>query len=250
MDFSFTDEQQALRELAAKIFGDLCTHERLRELEAAGECFDRSLWSELAKANLLGVAIDEAHGGMGMGFLELAQLLEEAGRNVAPVPLVPTLVLGALPIAEFGSDAQRAHFLPRVASGDAVLTAALVEPENEDPAAPDTVAARDGDGWRLDGMKLSVPFAGQAERIAIPRSFTKCSTKKNRARAEGDERKRLPDVNRRFGLNRLIQKGEPPAGGSPFFVSLRLLLWVVAMPSFSIAADAPSFAATDNRRSP
>jgi len=168
MDFSFSEEQQGLRELAGKIFGDLCGHDRLRELERAAECFDRALWGELAKANLLGVAVDEAHGGMGMGFLELALLLEEQGRAVAPVPLVPTLVMGALPIAAFGSDAQKSHYLPRVASGDAVLTAALVEPGSEDPCAPQTVAARDGDGWRLDGAKLSVPFAAQSERILVP----------------------------------------------------------------------------------
>ena len=170
MDFSFSDEQQSLRELSAKIFADLCGHDRLRELENAGECFDRTLWAELAQANLLGIAIDDAHGGMGMGFLELSLLLEEAGRAVAPVPLVPTLVLGALPIARFGSEGQKTHFLPRVASGDAVLTAALVEPGREDPCAPETVAARDGDGWRLDGTKLSVPYAALAERILVPAS--------------------------------------------------------------------------------
>lgn len=168
MDFSFDEEQEGLRELAGKIFGDLCSHDRLRELENEGACFDRELWAALARASLLGIAIDDAHGGMGMSFLELALLLEEAGRAVAPVPLVPTLVLGALPIAEFGSDAQKTHFLPRVADGSAILTAGLLEPESEDPAAPRTVAARDGDGWRLDGSKLSVPFAAFAERILVP----------------------------------------------------------------------------------
>jgi hypothetical protein len=168
MDFSFSDEQESLRELARKIFGDLVSHERLRELEKDGLCFDRALWAELARSNLLGVAIAEEHGGMGMGFLELAILLEEAGRAVAPVPLVPTLVLGALPIAEFGTLAQKTHFLRRVASGDAILTAALVEPGSEDPLAPEAVATRDGDGWRLDGRKLCVPAAQLAERILVP----------------------------------------------------------------------------------
>ena len=168
MDFSFTDEQESLRELARKIFTDLVTHERLRELEGEGLCFDRTLWRELGRSNLLGIAIGEAHGGMGMGFMELAILLEEAGRAVAPVPMLPALVLGALPIAEFGSDAQKTHFLPRVASGDAILTAALLEPGSESPCAPGSVATRDGDGWRLDGQKLSVPAAQLAERILVP----------------------------------------------------------------------------------
>jgi len=168
MDFSFSDEQDSLRELSAKIFTDLCTHDRLRELEKSGECFDRALWAELGKSNLLGIAIDEAHGGMEMSFMELSLLLEEGGSAVAPVPLLATLVMGALPIAEFGSEAQNAHFLPRVATGDSILTAALIEPGSEDPGAPDTVATRDGDGWRLDGTKLSVPYAALAERILVP----------------------------------------------------------------------------------
>jgi alkylation response protein AidB-like acyl-CoA dehydrogenase len=168
MDFSFSEEQEGLRELARKIFSDLVTHDRLKALEAGGTCFDPDLWRELARANLLGVAVAEAHGGMGMGFLELAILLEEAGRAVAPVPLVPTLVLGALPLAAFGSDAQQAAWLPRVASGDAILTAALLERGSEDPARPETTATRDGDGWRLDGAKLSVPAASLAQRIWVP----------------------------------------------------------------------------------
>lgn len=168
MDFSFSEEQESLRELARKIFGDLCTHDRLRELENEGTCFDRALHAELARSNLLGIAIDEAHGGMGMSFLELAILLEEAGQAVAPVPLLPTLVLGALPLAEFGSPAQQAHFLPRVVEGTALLTAALLEPGSEHPDDPATTATRVGDGWRLEGTKLSVPYASQAERILVP----------------------------------------------------------------------------------
>jgi len=169
MDFSFSEEQEGLRELARKIFSDLVTHDRLKALEPSGTCFDPDLWRELARANLLGVAVDEARGGMGMGFLELAILLEEAGRTVAPVPLVPALVMGALPLAAFGSDSQKEAWLPRVASGDAILTAALLEAGSEDPTRPETAATRDGDGgWRLDGAKLSVPAATLAERILVP----------------------------------------------------------------------------------
>src|SRR5437764_99693 len=125
MDFALSPEQEALRELARRILADHVTHERLAVVEAEPDWFDRAAWEALAGARLLGTAIPEEFGGSGLGFLELCLLLEEVGRAVAPVPAWPTLVLGALPLARFGTRAQRAALLPAVASGEVVLTAAL-----------------------------------------------------------------------------------------------------------------------------
>ncbi|HZU78398.1 MAG TPA: acyl-CoA dehydrogenase family protein, partial [Acidimicrobiales bacterium] len=63
MDFSFNEEQEAVRQLAVRIFGDLATHEQLKRHEASGEPFDRKLWSALADAGLLGLVIPEDQGG-------------------------------------------------------------------------------------------------------------------------------------------------------------------------------------------
>jgi alkylation response protein AidB-like acyl-CoA dehydrogenase len=93
MDFSLSEEQQATRELANQILGDLMTPERHRELELAGEWTDTKVWSALADAGLLGIAVPEAHGGAGLGFLEVALVLEEVGRTTAKVPYLPTVVL-------------------------------------------------------------------------------------------------------------------------------------------------------------
>ena len=95
MDFSFSEEQQEIQGLAAQILGDKVTHERLKEVEASPEWFDRDLWAELAKAGLVGIALPEDVGGGGFGILEAALVLEEIGRTVAPVPYFPTVVLGA-----------------------------------------------------------------------------------------------------------------------------------------------------------
>ena len=168
MDFAYSDEQQALRELARKILEDLATPDRLREIESSEERIDRVLWSELAKANLLGAALPEAYGGSGFGFFELCLLLEEVGRTVAPVPAWATLVLGALPIAEFGTEAQKQQWLPRVIAGDALLTGALTEPGGVDPTSVAAEARRDGDGWRLSGVKTCVPAATVAECVVVP----------------------------------------------------------------------------------
>jgi alkylation response protein AidB-like acyl-CoA dehydrogenase len=168
MDFSFTEDQEALRQLARTIFDDHCAHERLKAVEATPEWFDRTLWSAIATANLLGVALPEDVGGSGLGFLELCILLDELGRAVAPVPLWPTLVLGALPVDAFGSAAQRTRLLPGVAAGDAILTAALIEAGADEPGAITTRATRDGGAWRLDGAKECVPAAHLAARILVP----------------------------------------------------------------------------------
>ena len=107
MDFALNEEQEALRDLARKIFGDLATNERLKEIEASEPAFDDKLWHELAQSNLVGLALPEAYGGSGFGFYELCLLLTEAGRAVAPVPLRACLAEGAAPLAHFGSEAQK-----------------------------------------------------------------------------------------------------------------------------------------------
>ena len=168
MDFSLTDEQVAIRELARQIFADRVTHERLLALERTGVWFDTELWSELARADLTALAVPEAQGGGGFGIQELCAVFEEQGRHTAPVPLFATAVLGALPIAEFGTREQRERWLRPVAEEEAVLTAALLEYASNEPGEPRTSAVDSGDGWRLDGEKQCVPAAHLARVILVP----------------------------------------------------------------------------------
>ncbi len=168
MDFSYSDEQQAVVDLAAQIFRDHASHDRQRQLEARGGVrHDPELWAQLAGAGLLATAIDERQGGAGLGFLELAGVLEQAGRTTAPVPLLETTVLGALPLSQFGSEAQKEAWLPGVARGETILTAALIEAQGE-PEDPHTLAVREGDGYRLTGVKTCVPAAELASAIVVP----------------------------------------------------------------------------------
>jgi alkylation response protein AidB-like acyl-CoA dehydrogenase len=166
MDFSLNEEQQAIRDLARQILEGVVTHERLKELEAGEERFDRKAWEELAKANLLGIALPEDVGGSGLGFVEVALVLEEVGRTVAMVPVLPTIVMGALPIAEFGTEQQKGELLPPVVAGGLVLTAAL------DTSLGAVTATKDGDGWRLDGTVTCVPAGMLADRILVPAGDT------------------------------------------------------------------------------
>ncbi|MCI3949490.1 MAG: acyl-CoA dehydrogenase, partial [Acidimicrobiales bacterium] len=127
MDFSFDEVQEDVRGLAARLVEARVTPSRLRELEAGLDRMDRDLWAELAAANLLGLCLPERDGGSGYGILEAVVVLEELGRAVAPVPFLETVVLGAMTVADHGSDEQRARWLPGVVDGSVVLTAALQE---------------------------------------------------------------------------------------------------------------------------
>jgi alkylation response protein AidB-like acyl-CoA dehydrogenase len=166
VDFSFDEVQEDVRGLAAKLIEGRVTPSRLRELEAGLDRMDRDLWSELAAANLLGLCLPERNGGSGYGILEAVVVLEELGRAVAPVPFLETVVLGAMTIADLGSDEQRGRWLPGVVDGSTVVTAALQEPVG-DPLAPATTARRDGSGWRLDGEKVAVPWGPHAAAIVV-----------------------------------------------------------------------------------
>jgi alkylation response protein AidB-like acyl-CoA dehydrogenase len=170
MDFTTNEDQQALVGLATQILSERATPKRLAELEAAGGWYDDALWQQLASAGIVGAALKEDVGGGGLGFTELALLLEQVGAHVAPVPLLETVLCAALPIDTFGTPEQRQRDLPDVVAGRALLTAALVESGRDDLRRPLTTATADGDGYRLTGIKSCVPFASDARRILVPAS--------------------------------------------------------------------------------
>src|SRR5438034_1175559 len=125
MDFALTEEQQDLTGLIRQIFEDRMQLPHLKAIDGSEEWFDRDTWAELAKANLLGVAVPEEHGGLGMGFLEICLLLQQQGRTVAPIPLLHGL-LAALALSEFGTAEQKERLAPFVA-GEGFGTLALQE---------------------------------------------------------------------------------------------------------------------------
>jgi alkylation response protein AidB-like acyl-CoA dehydrogenase len=171
MDFAYGDEQQAAIDLARQILSDHCTPQTLRALDlSGGPRFDRALWKKVAEAGLIAAGLPETDGGAELGFLAVAGIVEQLGRSAAPVPLLEASVLGALPLARFGSPAQKERWLPRALSGEVVLTAALVEAHRE-ADAPGTTARRQGDACLLDGEKLCVPAGELADAILVPASL-------------------------------------------------------------------------------
>ena len=162
MDFTLDEEQQAVADLANQILGDRLTMERLAEIEAGDEWFDRETYAELAKAGLVGIALGSDVGGGGLDAVALGLVLRAQGAAVAPMPLLPT-GLASLAVDRFGSDEQRSRLLPGVADGSTVLSVAVQEYLNDDPARP---AAEVVDG-RLSGQKIVVEFAAQADALVV-----------------------------------------------------------------------------------
>jgi alkylation response protein AidB-like acyl-CoA dehydrogenase len=156
MDFSYTEEQQELGALARRILEDKVTEPVLRTADAAEARFDEDTWKALGEANLLGIGLPADVGGSGYGLLEQCVVLEQVGRSVAPVPVAAATVFGALPIATFGTDAQKARWAAPAADGGTILTAALAEPGNRELDRPSVVAAPAGDGFTIDGVKTCV----------------------------------------------------------------------------------------------
>jgi alkylation response protein AidB-like acyl-CoA dehydrogenase len=169
MDFTLTDDQQAIADLAHRILSERLPPEQLREREQTEAWFADDVWTELGTADLLGIALPEADGGGGYGILEACLIAEQVGRTVAPVPYLSSIVGAAMPLARFGTEAQRAELLPEVIAGRATLALALYEPGDVAvPAVPSTQAVATDDGWRLDGEKSLVVGADRAQAILVP----------------------------------------------------------------------------------
>lgn len=171
MNFDLSDEQQVVRDLATQLFSGLVTVERIKAVETsddpANRGFDRDLWAQLAESGIQGLCLPEDDGGSGMGMVELALVLEQQGRHVAPVPLWPT-VTAAIVIAEFGTADQRSAYLPGVVAGETVLSLALAEAGANDVFAPSTRARREGDNVRVTGFKPAVPHGQHADAVIVP----------------------------------------------------------------------------------
>jgi 3-oxocholest-4-en-26-oyl-CoA dehydrogenase beta subunit len=168
MDFSFSDDQTAIRELAAQIFTDRSTDEFMLDFSRRQQTCDDELWSTLAEQGLLGITVAEAYGGSGLGFTELCLILEEQGRRISPVPLYSSLVLGEAPISEFGSREQQQKYLAPLVTGDMKLTAAIAELGMADAAAGRVTANRAGNNWALNGVLGCVPDSPVADAILVP----------------------------------------------------------------------------------
>ncbi|MDO8981535.1 MAG: acyl-CoA dehydrogenase family protein [Afipia sp.] len=127
MNFEFSEDQKQLRDQARRYLTEHSPPKAVRAVLEGNAPYDKALWKGLAEMGFLGVAIPEEFGGAGAGHLELCVIAEEIGRALAPVPFSSTIYLATEAIMLAGSDAQKAKWLPKIASGEAIGTLALFE---------------------------------------------------------------------------------------------------------------------------
>jgi len=168
MDFSYTDEQKMLKQSARDFLEDACPPELVRHMEEDERGFPDEVWSKMAQLGWMGLLFPEEYDGTGWSIGDLAILMEETGRASLPGPYLST-VLGGLAILHAGTQAQKAEILPRVVSGEEVLTLAYLEPGNTvyDPTYVTLSSTEDGEAFVLNGSKLFVFDAGAASHLIV-----------------------------------------------------------------------------------
>ncbi len=167
MDFGFTHEQEQLRQQVRRLLDAELPLDRILAWSADPRPLDRALWKRTAELGWPGITVPEAHGGLGLGCEDLIVVLEEMGKSLAPLPLLATDAAAAA-LHALGTAAQCAAHLPAIAAGETVATLAVLE--ESDVLAPAAIAtraqSRAGDVV-LDGVKLFVPDAQDADLILV-----------------------------------------------------------------------------------
>ncbi|MFF4603811.1 acyl-CoA dehydrogenase family protein [Streptomyces sp. NPDC001339] len=170
MDFTFTEEQQAAVEAAKAVFAKVTPDgvpSPALTPGAVADDFDRALWRKLADADLLGLPIAPEHGGTGLDALALCLVLRESAKVLARVPLLESGA-AAHTLQNHAADELRTEVLPRIATGDLVVTVAAAGRTGHEPAESAVDAHQDGPDWILDGTQTAVPWAQTADRILLP----------------------------------------------------------------------------------
>ncbi|GAG12387.1 unnamed protein product, partial [marine sediment metagenome] len=177
MDLDLTEEQEMLQTMARDFLTKECPKALVRELEEDEKGYSPELWRKMAELGWMGLVLPAEYDGMEMGFMDLIILLQEMGRNILPGPFFCTVVLGSLPIFSAGTEEQKKEFLPKIASGEMILTMALTEPNGRyDAAGVETKAVAQGDSFVISGTKLFVENAHIADYMICVARTTEGAT--------------------------------------------------------------------------
>ena len=169
MDFTYDEEQQALREavrgLARKAYSDF---EDRRRAVADDPGFNEKVWQQLAEMGVLGLPFAEEYGGMGAGAIEVGIVAQELGRVLAPEPFLSSVVLAGGLVAAAGSEEQKTELLGALSSGESVLAFAHAEPGSRwSASASGVTATSSGDSWTLSGVKEPVVQGARADVLIV-----------------------------------------------------------------------------------
>ena len=168
MDLGLSETQELLKNSARDFLENESPEQLVRDMEEDEAGYSPELWSKMAEQGWQGLLIPEEHGGAGYDFLDLCVLIEEFGRALVPGPFMSTVLGGAVPLMEIGSDEQKAEFLPRIASGDVIFSLALTEPSARfDEEGVECTASVNGNEVTFNGTKLFVPDANVADYLIV-----------------------------------------------------------------------------------
>jgi acyl-CoA dehydrogenase len=163
MNFDFSEDQRRLQEEVARVLAAQSTSTEVRTVLDGAQPYSRPCWTAMAELGVLGVALPEAHGGVGLGPLELCLMAEEAGRALLAAPLRSSIYLAAEAIRRGGSAAQQASWLPRLACGEVIATAA-VTPARHHVLPADPLRFANG---TLSGTIHAVPDGMVADLVVV-----------------------------------------------------------------------------------
>ncbi len=168
MDLGLDEQQEMLKSFARDFLEKECPEQLVRAMEEDEKGYPPELWQKMAQQGWMGLIIPEQYGGTGMNLCELVVLLEEFGRALVPGPYISTVVLGAVPILEAGSDDQKQQLLPKIAAGQIIMTLALTEPSAKwDADGVQLEAKKSGSDYVLNGTKLFVPDAHVTDYMVV-----------------------------------------------------------------------------------
>jgi alkylation response protein AidB-like acyl-CoA dehydrogenase len=168
MDLDLSEEQQMIADMTRGLLAEHCPIEVVRQMEDDPKGYPDALWKQVSEAGLAGLLVPESYGGGGQSLLEAALVYEELGRALAPIPHFVSCVMSAGILLAAGSEDQKREWLPKIASGDAILTPAWLEPDRGYGQEGVALAARKRKGgFLLDGVKRHVYFASAANRLIV-----------------------------------------------------------------------------------
>jgi alkylation response protein AidB-like acyl-CoA dehydrogenase len=169
MNFAFSEEQEELRSAVRRFLAEKSPEPQVRRMMATEEGYDPDVWRQMAdQLGLQSLAIPEKYGGAGFGFVELVVVLEEMGAALLCAPYLSSVVLGANALATSGDEAAQHEWLPKIASGESIVTLALLEDSGKWTLdAVSMTATRDGGSWVLDGHKNFVLDGHVADLVLV-----------------------------------------------------------------------------------
>ena len=169
MNFDFTDTQKDIRK-AAREFAEGELTDIAMECDAK-EAFPREAWKKACELGFVGVFIDERYGGAGLGFMENVMIMEEFWRVDGGCGNLILTAFGAEIIQKFGTEAQKARYLPMIPTGEAISGVAITEPDaGSDILMASTSAVADGDEWVINGSKMFITNGSIADFILVFRN--------------------------------------------------------------------------------